>query len=284
MSMTNSSFGAQNFTRRDARAIRGFEINSADYRRTAQDGSNGQVGSKNISGLFCNKPLTNKLLRALPDADLTRLMPHLKFVFLSAGEHLDKVDDGDDFAYFPETAVITLLYVSADGSTSEAAMTGREGVVGLPAIFESRQPTYWTKALVAGDALRIRTEILKREFDRGEALQKALLAYVSACIVQLSQRVVCNGRHKVGERLCSWLLMVHDRVCEDTLQLTHEQIASHLGTRRAGVTDAAASLRAQNIIGYTRGFIHILDRPALEAAACECFQTFNQFLTDDHEA
>ena len=103
-----------------------------------------------------------------------------------------------------------------------------------------------------------------------------LLAYAGARMAQLSRRAACSGSHKVRERLCCWLLMLHDRVGEDRLALTHELISTHLGARRAGVTEIAIGLRDRGIVGYRRGLVSILDRARLEAAACECYQSLCQ--------
>lgn len=223
-----------------------------------------------------NELLVNKILTGLPAEDFARLLPHLAPATLSPGEDLYAFGEGVRFVYFPETAVVAHLHLLADGSTTEAAMIGREGMTGLSAVFNSPAPAYWTQVTVPGMALKIRAEVVRREFALGGALQRALLEYASARLQHLSQRAVCNGRHTVGERMCNWLLMVHDRAGEERLPLTHEQIASHLGTRRAGVTGVASSLRDQRIINYSRGQIRILDRRALESAACECYQVLGQ--------
>jgi CRP-like cAMP-binding protein len=223
-----------------------------------------------------NGLLTNKLLTALPGEDFARLLPHLEPVSLSCGRDLYGFGEGVRDAYFPESAVVSHLYILEDGSTTEAAMIGKDGMTGLSAIFAAPAPTHWTQVIVPGTALRMSTQVLKQEFSRGGAMQRLLLAYAGARIAHLSQRAVCNGRHTVEERLCSWLLMIHDRVGEDHLPLTHEQIARHLGTRRAGITTAATSLRGRKVIGCSRGQIRILDRQGLEQSACECYRTLSR--------
>ena len=224
--------------------------------------------------------LTNKLLTALPGADFARLLPHLEPVSLASVEKVFDLGEGAQFAYFPEGSLISQLHVMSDGGTIEAAMIGRDGMIGLSAVFGAPAPFYWTQVAVAGSALRIRTETLREEFARGRALQRILLGYASARMAQLAQRAACNGRHSVGQRACCWLLMAHDRVGEASLPLTHEQIARHLGTRRAGVTEIANALRDSGCISYSRGLITVLDRRGLEAAACECYAG----LTSPHAA
>jgi CRP-like cAMP-binding protein len=220
--------------------------------------------------------LTNKLLTALPGEDFARLLPYLEPVSLSCEEGLYGFGESISDVYFPETAVISHLHILEDGSTTEAALIGKEGLTGLSAIFDAPIPSHCTQVIIPGTALRMNADDLKREFARGGAMQRLLLAYASARIAQLSQRAVCNCRHTVEERLCSWLLMIHDRVGDEQLPLTHEQIARHLGVRRAGITTAATILRDRQIIDYSRGHVRIIDRQGLEIAACECYRALSR--------
>lgn len=254
------------------RARHGDAVTPYGARRVPSAASRTFTERRNIASASSNTLLSNKLLVALPAEDFANILPHLEPVALTAGEDLYQFEGGVHFAYFPESAVISQLHVLADGNTTEAAMVGREGLAGLSAVFNAPQPTYWTRVLVAGSALRIRVDILKQEFARGRVLQKILLAYAGERMAQLSQRAVCSGRHRVEDRLCCWLLLLHDRVGEAQLQLTHELIASHLGVRRAGITDTANALRDRDIISYSRGLVRILDRRRLEASACECYE------------
>lgn len=235
------------------------------------------TGEGSLNGL-----LSNKLLKDLPDEDFARLLPDLEPVWLPFGENLYELEEKIPFVYFPENAIVSHLHILEDGSTTETAMIGKEGMVGLSAIFGSRPPARWTQVTLAGAALKMKTEVLRQEFARGGAAQHLLLAYASARLTQLSQRAVCNARHTVGERLSCWLLMIHDRAGDDHLPLTQEQIARHLGARRASISEAAKTLRDEQAISYSRGHINVLDRQLLEAAACECYpvlkETPNDFL------
>jgi CRP-like cAMP-binding protein len=218
-----------------------------------------------------NELLTNRLLSALPAEDFSRIFPYLEPVSLAAGDVLYKLDAEMRYAYFPETAVVSHLYILSEGGMTEADMVGREGMTALSAVFGAPTPSYRTEVSLAGSALRLRVDALRQEFLRGGAMQQLLLRYASGRIALLSRRAVCNGNHRVEERLCTWLLMMHDRAGHQPLALTHERISRHLGTRRAGVTSAATMLRDRGVIGYTRGHIRILDREMLQAAACECY-------------
>ncbi len=222
-------------------------------------------------GEALNLLLANRLLSALPAEDFSRLFPHLEPVSLTAGEVLYKLDAEMRYAYFPETAVVSHLHVLAEGGITEADMVGREGMTGLSAVFNVPPPSYMSEVTLSGSALRARVDVLRQEFARGGAFQQVLVKYAAARIALLSRRAVCNGNHRVEERLCTWLLMAHDRASDQPLALTHERISRHLGTRRAGVTSAATLLRDRGVIDYTRGRISITDREALEAAACECY-------------
>jgi CRP-like cAMP-binding protein len=231
-----------------------------------------------IEGVSFSGLLANRILAALPGEDFARLLVHLEPVTFASGEDLYKFEADVEFAYFPENVVVSRVQLLADGSMTEVALIGREGMTGLSAIFNPRQRTLWTQVLVPGSALRMKTSILKQEFDRSRALQSLLLGYTGARIAQISQKAVCNGRHKLEERLCSWLLMIADRAGDTQLPLTHEQMARHLGVRRAGVTTIAHDLRDKDVISYSRGRIRILDRQAMEATACECYQTLKSSL------
>jgi CRP-like cAMP-binding protein len=223
-----------------------------------------------------NLLLANRLLSVLPAEDFSRLFPHLEPVSLAAGEVLYKFDEEMRYAYFPETAVVSHLYILSEGGMTEADMVGREGMTGLSAVFNVPPPTYISEVALSGSALRARVDVLRQEFARGGAFQQALVRYAAARIALLSRRAVCNGNHRVEERLCTWLLMMHDRAGDAPLALTHERISRHLGTRRAGVTGAATLLRDRGIIDYTRGHIRVTDREGLEAAACECYPSVRE--------
>lgn len=223
-----------------------------------------------------NLLLTNRLLGALPAEEFSRLVQYLEPVSLTAGEVLYKLDQEMRYAYFPETAVVSHLHILAEGGMTEADMVGREGVTGLSAVFNAPPPSYVSEVSLSGSALRARVDVLRREFAHGGALQQILVRYAAVRIALLSRRAVCNGNHHVEERLCTWLLMMHDRAGEQPLALTHERISRHLGMRRAGVTGAATGLRDRGIIDYTRGLIRVTDRAALEAAACECYSSVRE--------
>ncbi len=224
--------------------------------------------------------LTNRILTALPGEDFAQLLPHLEPVSLAARQELYGFEEAVDFIYFPETAVISHIHFLEDGSTAAAAIVGKEGIVGLSAFLNSRRPAYWAQVTIAGTAVRMRPEIIQQQFVNGGAIQKLLLNYLSARLAQLSQKTVCNGRHRLEERFCTWLLMIHDRASETYIPLTHEEMAQHLGARRAGITGACNVLRENGIIAYHRGMVSVLNRKMLEQAACECYRTIKDLHCD----
>jgi CRP-like cAMP-binding protein len=275
--MSNDLGRPNNYTRVEARTLRQPAPPAADgagQHRAAVAGLGAETRRAETDPL--NQFLANKLLSALPAEDFSRLFPHLEPVSLAAGEVLYKLDAEMRHAYFPETAVISRLYILSEGGMTEADMVGREGLTGLSALFGAPTPGYLTEVALAGSALRIRLDALRQEFARGGALHQLLLRHASARIALLSRRAACNGNHRVEERLCAWLLMMHDRAGDTPLALTHERISRHLGTRRAGVTGAATALRDRGVIDYTRGLIRILDRAQLVAAACECYPAIRE--------
>jgi CRP-like cAMP-binding protein len=123
----------------------------------------------------------------------------------------------------------------------------------------------------AGYGYRLRASVLKREFERGGALQHLLLRFTQALITQMTQTAVCNRHHSVDQQLCRWLLLSLDRLPANQLKMTQELIANMLGVRREGVTEAAGKLQAEGLIQYRRGRITVLDRAQLEARVCECY-------------
>ena len=200
------------------------------------------------------------------------LAPHLRVVSLERNQVLFEQGDTIEYVYFPIDSVVSSLAIMEDGTTLETSMIGPEGLVGISAILGSGKSRQWLWVLVSGTAFQLEAKLLDRLFLENEFALKSLLRFYRAMITQVSQRCVCNTRHTVMDRLCAWLLMLHDRVGAGNLRLTQEVIASRLGARRAGITVAAGTLQAMHAIEYRRGQLHITDREALEQVVCECYQ------------
>ena len=225
-----------------------------------------------LSSDFCGGALANRILKGLP-ADVWRaLEPSAETVSLSRGQNIHRSGDSVQFLYFPESAIISEYQMLENGKTTEVAMIGREGMLGVSMLFNARESINWTQVLVAGKALRINTNIFRRQFQDCGIDCESVFNYLSFYIAQISQRVICSNHHSVEERLCRWLLMIHDRCQTNILRLTQEQIAGFIGAQRPRITIITQSLREKGIISYVRGKVNILDRQKLERASCACYE------------
>jgi CRP-like cAMP-binding protein len=228
--------------------------------------------------------VTNNILASLPEKDFARLQPHAEVTALTQGNTLYEPNEFINYVYFPNDAVISLISISESGATIEVGMIGNEGIVGLPIILGETTMLYRATVQIPGNAVRIPAELVKKEFKYQSELHKQLLRYTYTLLTQVSQSAVCNRFHTVEKRLCRWLLVTHDRVKCDDLQLTQELLALMLGTRRAGVSVAAGILQKAGLIRYSRGHIKILDRTGLESATCECYHIikdqFDHFMNE----
>lgn len=223
-----------------------------------------------------HSPQQNHLLAALPEESYARLrddfeliaMP-LSWVLYEAGGHLA-------YAYFPVSSVVSLLYVTIDGASSEIAIAGNEGMVGVSLFMGGERATNRAVVQSAGHGYRLSGAASRREFALGGVFQKLVLRYTQTLLTQMGQTSVCNRHHTIDQQLCRWLLLSLDRVRGDELIMTQELIADMLGVRREGVTHAAGKLQAAGLVSYTRGRITLLDRPAMEARVCECYSVVRQ--------
>jgi len=215
-------------------------------------------------------PRANQLLAALPEADWQRLQPGLELVDMPLGQVLCEAGQLLGHAYFPTSAIVSMMYLTEAGSSTEIAVIGREGMVGVPLFMGDGAST--TQALVQGkgQGYRLPARTLREEFDRRGPLHRLLLRYTQALIAQTAQVAVCNRHHSIDQQLCRWLLMRLDRQTGDELLVTHELIARLLGVRREGVTEGALALQHSGLIRYRRGHVTVLDRPGLQARSCEC--------------
>jgi signal transduction histidine kinase len=224
-----------------------------------------------LSSIPQRAPRQNDLLAALPEADYERLSPSLELVALPLGRAVYESGGRMDYVYFPTDGIVSLLSVTRDGSSAELAVTGCEGLVGI-ALFMGGETTS-SRAVVqnAGHAYRVPSAVIRREFDRGGALQLLLLRYTQALITQMAQTAVCNRHHSLEQQLCRWLLLSMDRLPSGTLEMTEELIANMLGVPREGVEAAVRRLQSDGLIRYNRGSITVFARSALEQRACECY-------------
>jgi CRP-like cAMP-binding protein len=218
----------------------------------------------------------NKLLAALPEAELNYLLPALHLVDYSFDSTISDLGTVIHQVVFPIDSVVSSLAVTEDGAAIEVAMVGCEGLTGISAMLGHYESRHWTKVCAAGFGLTLDVSVLDELFEQSSAAQRALLDAYRSLIAQVQQRSMCNARHSILERLCCWLLMVRDRVGGNDLRLTQESMAMRLGSRRAGISSAAAALREMNAITYHRGLVQISDREVLEHVVCECYKVIKE--------
>ena len=215
--------------------------------------------------------LTNYLLAALPKKEFDGIKSKLKIVSLELGQSLYEFGEKMEYAYFPTTAIISMLYIMENGATAEIGIVGNDGLLGITLFTGGDSTTNRAIVQSAGNAFRMNPMDLKEEFAKGRVFQKLLLRYTQALITQISQTAVCNRLHPIEQHLCRWLLLSHDRLQTDKLIMTHDLISNMLGVRREGVTLAAQKLAKRNLIENQRGTITVIDRQGLENSVCECY-------------
>jgi diguanylate cyclase (GGDEF)-like protein/PAS domain S-box-containing protein len=216
-------------------------------------------------------PNLNRILAALPLTELARLEDDLELIELPLGKMLYDAGDTLEFVYFPTNCIVSLVFATENGSSAELAMTGNDGLVGIPLVLGGETTTHKVVVQSTGSAYRLRAEVISWELDQGGLLQRLCLSYAQALMTQMAQSVVCNRHHSVDQQLCRWLLLSLDLLDDNQINMTQELIAAMLGVRREAVTEAAGKLQAAGLIQYRRGHIAVLDRPGLEARVCECY-------------
>jgi CRP-like cAMP-binding protein len=216
-------------------------------------------------------PRHNQLLAALPDATWARWQPLVEPVDLRVGQVLCDSGSAPAYAYFPTTAIVSLLCTTLDGASAEIAVVGKDGVVGISLVMGGDATT--SEALVhsAGQAYRLRSRAVKRELARGGPVLDALLRYTLAVMAQVAHTAACNRHHSIEQQLCRRLLLALDRSPSDELVMTQQLMSTLLGVRRESVTAAAQRLQQAGVIRYRRGHITVLDRHRLEQRTCECY-------------
>jgi CRP-like cAMP-binding protein len=230
-------------------------------------------------------PTQNRLLAALPDAELALILAQLEPIALPIGKMLYEPGEQLSHAYFPTTAIASLQYVMESGASAETAGVGREGMIGTALFMGGNSTPSSAVVQTAGMAFRLDRRTLKEQFNRNGVFQQLLLRYTQALMTQMAQTAVCNRHHCVEQQLCRWLLLTLDRTAPlsvllgssaqqtaiSELVITQELIANMLGVRREGITEAAGKLQAAGVIRYRRGHIAVLQRNGLESRVCECY-------------
>lgn len=219
-------------------------------------------------------PKQNHLLAALNSAEYQRLFPHLERVAMPIGNVLYESGDVLQYAYFPTTCVISLRYIMENGASTEIAVVGNEGIIGVALFLSGKTMSNQAMVRNAGYAYRLKAALFTEEFNRHNGpLHDLLLRYTQTLLTQMAQIAVCNRHHYLEQQLCRWLLISLDRLNSNELAITQESIANMLGVRREGITEAAGKLQQAGLIEYHRGHITVLDREGLEKRVCECYRT-----------
>lgn len=227
----------------------------------------------------------NSLLSALQDSTSGSLFKNLEPVNMETGDVIYESGSQLHYVYFPTSAVVSLFNIMEDGASAEIAVVGREGILGIVQFMGGECTPSRAIVQSAGLSFRLKSQVLKNEFDKGGSTMHLFLRYVQALMTQISQTVACNRHHTIKQQLCRCILMNLDRLAPNTeLNLTQEMIANMLGVRREGITAAARKLQSARLIIYKRGIISVIDRSGLEAEACECYKAvkkeFDRLLPD----
>ena len=218
----------------------------------------------------------NHLLATLIGPGCERLQSQLELVHLTRGDVLYESNSRLRHAYFPTTSIASLLSVMEDGASDEIAFVDNEGIVGVP-LFMGGETTP-SRAVVrsAGYAFRLKGQVLQDEFKRSSSVQRLLLRYTQALLTQVAQTAACNRHHSLHQRLCRCLLSGLDCLPVNEISITHEELAGMLGVRREGISKEAGELQTAGLIHNKRGRFIVVDRPKLEARACECYRSIRR--------
>jgi len=220
---------------------------------------------------FPDRPDNNYLLAALPDAVFRQLGPHLEMFPMRLGETLYRPGELFQHAYFPTTAIVSLLYVMESGESAEIASVGNEGVLGISLFMGGNTTPSSAVVQTGGSSYRLNASVLQGEFNRGGSIQNLLLRYTQALAFQIGQTASCYRHHSIEQQLCRWLLSTLDRLPSSEIVMTHELVAGILGVRRESITAAAGKLQRAGVLSYRRGQITGVERAGLESVVCECY-------------
>ena len=225
----------------------------------------------------------NQLIGALQPSVRKQVEAHLQPVDYKLGHVVCDAGEQIEHAYFPEGCVLSLLTVLENGSAIETANIGREGAFGLFAAMYSRVSFNRCLVQLEGPLVRCPIKVLQTAFHTSNHVQDLFVSFSETLLSQIQQTVACNALHTTEERMCRWLLMMHDRAEGEELAYTHEFLADILGNNRKSITLAAQKMQAKGLITYRRGLMQIVNRPGLEKTSCECYSVvkkrFDSFLT-----
>ena len=214
----------------------------------------------------------NRLLLALPSGNLKRIAPDLEQIRCQREQVLIDADSSLDHIYFPDSGVVSIVAVYADGSIIEMATIGREGCTGFQAVFGAKKSSVRLFVQIPGNAAKMSRPAFARAMKTMPSFRALMFAYVQAFLEQVMVSVACNGAHSLKERLARWLLMMRDRSDDDTLPISQNLLAEMLGVQRPSITNAAEELERAGLIERGRQQVTLLDRQGLMKASCECYE------------
>jgi CRP-like cAMP-binding protein len=226
------------------------------------------------------KPVKNKILLAIPDNEFRLLRPQLEFVDLTDHTILHEPHQPLEFVHFLNDGLVSLVVVLADGKTVEAGIVGNEGVIGIPALAGLARSPLQEITQISGNGVRVSAGALQELLASTPQLHRKLQLYAVILGLQMAQTAACNRLHGVEQRLSRWLLMAQDRVDSSVLPITHDFLATMLGTDRPSVSLAAGLLQKNGIIEYNRGSVRVLNRDELRGVACECYSVIQQYSSE----
>ena len=235
-----------------------------------------QIAQSGERSNVAGKPVSNILLLSTPDNDYNSLRPHLEYVDLPNRLILHEAGKVN-YVYFPNRGLISLVVVMKDGRTAEAGIVGNNGFSGTPAAVGLNRTTLQAVVQITGDGFRVQVEALESTLESTPHLRLMLSRYAVIQSMQVAQTAACNRLHNVEQRFARWLLMTQDRVDSGSLPITHDFLATMLGTDRPSVSLTAGVLQRNGIIEYTRGAVKVVNRKKLEDVACECYAVIREY-------
>jgi CRP-like cAMP-binding protein len=223
------------------------------------------------------KAVLNRVLLKLPDNEFLVLRPHLEYIDMPHHMSLHQPHRALRYAHFPNEGLISLVVELKDGKSVEAGLLGKEGAAGLPGVLGLDRSALREVVQIAGNGFRVRVDTLRSILPSAPQLQSVLSRYAASLAMQVAQTAACNRLHKVEERLARWLLIAQDRIDAGVVPITHDFLATMLGTDRPSVSVAAGLLQTRQILEYKRGSVKIVNRKKLEQFACECYEVVRQY-------
>ena len=226
------------------------------------------------------KSVSNRVLLSTPANEYQLMRPYLEYIDLPSHRSLHEPTQSIEFVYFLNRGMVSQVVVTKDGRTVEVGVVGNEGYVGAGLAVGLSRSSVREVVQIAGDGFQMRGNELGPILRSAPQLQMILGRHTGLQGMQVAQTAACNRLHDIQQRLSRWLLMTQDRVGSGALPITHDFIATMMGTDRSTVSVVAALLQKKGIIEYVRGAVNIKNRRALEKSACECYGVIQQFEDD----